>query len=381
MDFSYSEEQTMFADSLGRLLTDHCDDARRRAVLAQEDVFHSPGLWRQLADLGLLGLPFEEDLGGFGGGADNIMVAEIEIGRHLALEPFLSTVIMGGGAVRLAGSPEQKKALIKPLIAGDLKLACAFYEPHARYDHFDVETRAEAGDGGYRLTGNKAVVIGGDCAEKLIVSARTSGDATDKDGLSLFVVDASAEGVEVRPYRLVDGRGSAEVSLDGVMVSTSDRLGDEGAAWPIIDHVVDLGTAALCAEAVGAMEKANEITLQYLKNRQQFGRPIGSFQVLQHRMVDMTIEKEQAESLCLWANLEADNTDTMTRQRAVSACKVEADTAARFISEASVQMHGGMGVTEEYELSQFVRRLSMIQATFGDVDHHLQRFGRLTAAG
>jgi alkylation response protein AidB-like acyl-CoA dehydrogenase len=224
------------------------------------------------------------------------------------------------------------------------------------------------------------VVIGGDCADNLIVSARTSGATANKEGLSLFIVDASAESVSKRTYRLTDGRGASEVWLDDVSVSAEHLLGEEGNAWPVIDHVTDLGTAALCAEAVGAMQIVNETTLEYLRTRQQFGRPIGKFQVLQHRMVDMMIEKEQSESLALLASMDADKTDTAVRHRAVSAAKVEVCNAARFISEAGIQMHGGIGVTEEYLLGQFVKRLNVVQATFGDVDHHLQRFGALTAA-
>ncbi len=380
MDFDYTEEQTLFSDSLRKLLEDNYSDTQRRAVLEQEDTFHSEALWQNYAELGLLGIPFSEDQGGFGGSAIDVMVAELEFGRHLSLEPFLANVILGGGVVRLAGDADQQSNLIEPMIAGEIKLACAFGEPQSRYDAFDVETRAEKSGNGYKLDGRKAVALGADCADKLIVSARIAGDVADKDGLCLFVVDAKAQGVDVNGYRLSDGRGAAEVMLDGVEVGASDLLGEEGKAWPVIDHAVDLGTAALCAEAIGAMERANDLTLEYLKTREQFGRPIGKFQVLQHRMVDMMIEKEQAESLALLACMDADKTDAEVRQRAVSAAKVTVGNAARFISEASIQMHGGIGVTEEYMLGAYVKRLSMVQATFGDVDHHVQRFGALTAA-
>jgi alkylation response protein AidB-like acyl-CoA dehydrogenase len=380
MDFAYSEEQTLFSDSLRKLLEDKYDDRQRREVLADEESYHSESLWQAYAELGLLGIPFDEDLGGFGGSSIDIMVAEIEFGRHLSLEPYLANVILGGGAVRLAGNLKQQQALITPMIAGELKLACAFGEPQSRHDAFDVETRAEATGDGYQLTGQKAVVFGGDCADMLIVSARTSGDVADKDGLSLFVVDAKAEGVSARGYRLTDGRGAAEITLDGVIIGRDDLLGEVGKAWPTIDHVIDMGAAALAAEAIGAMHRANDLTHEYLQTRQQFGRPIGKFQILQHRMVDMVIEKEQAESLALLASMEADNPDARLRQRATSAAKVQVGNAARFITEASVQTHGGIGVTEEYMLGQYVKRLAVIQATFGDVDHHLQRFGALSAA-
>ena len=380
MNFEYSEEQNLFSDSLRKLLENKNTDANRRKVLEQEDGFHSEALWQNFADFGLLGIPFDEKFGGFGGSAIDVMIAEIEFGKHLSMEPYLASVILGGAAVRLAGSEDQKQALIAPMIAGELKLACAFGEPQSRHDFFDVETRAKKYGDSYKITGAKAVVIGGDCADSLIVSARTSGATANKEGLSLFIVDASAESVSKRAYRLTDGRGAAEVWLDDVSVSAEHLLGEEGNAWPVIDHVTDLGTAALCAEAVGAMQIVNETTLEYLRTREQFGRPIGKFQVLQHRMVDMMIEKEQSESLALLASMDADKTDTAIRHRAVSAAKVEVCNAARFISEAGIQMHGGIGVTEEYLLGQFVKRLNVVQATFGDVDHHLQRFGALTAA-
>jgi alkylation response protein AidB-like acyl-CoA dehydrogenase len=375
MDFDYSEEQTLFSDSLRKLLEDTYSDTERRKVLAQEDGFHSETLWQSYAELGLLGLTFPEEMGGFGGSAIDVMVAEIEFGRFLSLEPYLASVILGGGALRLGGTAEQQSRLIEPMIAGELKLACAFGEPQSRYDAFDVETRAEKSGSGFTLSGRKAVALGADCADRLIVSARSAGGPADKDGLCLFIVDAKAAGVSVNPYRLSDGRGAAEVTLENVQADADDLLGEAENAWPLIDHVIDLGT-----EAIGAMEKANELTLEYLKTRQQFGRPIGKFQVLQHRMVDMTIEKEQAESLALLACMDADKADPAVRNRAVSAAKVEVGTAARFISEAAVQMHGGIGVTDEYVLGEYVKRLSVVQATFGDVDHHLQRFGALTAA-
>jgi alkylation response protein AidB-like acyl-CoA dehydrogenase len=380
MDFDYTEEQTLFSDSLRRLLEDKYSDSQRRDVLAQDDTYHSEALWQDYAELGLLALPFDEGMGGFGGTAIDVMVTELEFGRHLSLEPYLASVILAGGALRLVGNADQQSRLIEPMVAGEMKLACAFGEPQSRYDAFDVETRAEKSGNGFKLSGRKAVALGADCADKLIVSARIAGDVADKDGLCLFIVDTKAPGVSVNGYRLSDGRGAAEVTLDGAEVGADDLVGEEGNAWPVIDHVVDLGTAALCAEAVGAMERANDLTLEFLKTREQFGRPIGKFQVLQHRMVDMMIEKEQSESLALLACMDADKTDAVMRQRAVSAAKVQIGNAARLISEASIQMHGGIGVTEEYMLGAYVKRLSMVQATFGDVDHHVQRFGALTAA-
>ena len=237
MNFEYSEEQNLFSDSLRKLLENKNADANRRKVLEQEDSFHSEALWQNFADFGLLGIPFDEKFGGFGGSAIDVMIAEIEFGKHLSMEPYLASVILGGAAVRLAGSEDQKLALIAPMIAGELKLACAFGEPQSRHDFFDVETRAKKSGDSYKITGAKAVVIGGDCADNLIVSARTSGGTANKEGLSLFIVDASAESVSKRAYRLTDGRGAAEVWLDDVSVSAEHLLGKEGNAWPVISNI------------------------------------------------------------------------------------------------------------------------------------------------
>ncbi len=277
MDFSYNEEQTLFSDSLGRVLDDHCDDAKRRKTLAQTDEFHSETLWREISALGLLGLAFSEEHGGYGGSAIDVMVASIEFGKHLSLEPFLATAVLGGAALRLGGSAAQQEALIPQVIAGDLKLACAFGEPQSRYDLFDVETRAEFQGGEYHLQGQKAVVIGGDSADKLVVSARTSGGESDKSGISLFLIDTTANGVGIRPYRLVDGRGAAEVYLDQVQVPAAAMLGEEGAAWPVIGQVVDLGTAALCAEAVGPCRWPTTSPINTLENANSSGGPSGRF--------------------------------------------------------------------------------------------------------
>lgn len=373
MDFALSEEQQLFSDALRKMLEAQYAPEQRRAALDSEAGF-STDTWQHLAEMGLMALPFSEDAGGLGGTATDILIAGLEFGRSLTLEPFVASVVLGGGAVRLAGSAEQQEALLSGVISGDRKLAAAFLEPQSRYDLADVETRAASTGAGYSLTGRKAVVMGGDCADTFIVSAQT------ENGLSLFAVDAAAQGVSVRGYKLVDGRGAAELELDGVEVPADAMLGAEGSALPVIEHVADLGASALCAEALGAIEMINDLTLEYLKTREQFGRPIGSFQALQHRVVDLFLEYEHAKSLVYVAAMSADSTESRARARAVSAAKSYIGTKGRQIAKEAVQLHGGIGVTGEYQLGEYVKRVLAVDMMLGDADHHLERFGRISAS-
>lgn len=373
MDFSFSEEQQLFSDALRKMLEAEYSPEQRRAAIDSE-AGYSEGVWRHCAEMGLMALPFAEDIGGLDGSSRDILIACLEFGRSLTLEPFLASVVLGGGAVRLAGSPQQQEVLLAGVIGGETRLAAAFLEPQSRYDLSDVETRAEPCSDGYALTGRKAVVIGGDCADTIVVSARTA------KGISLFAVDARAEGLSVRGYKLVDGRGAAELELDNVAVPVDTMLGDDGAAMGVIEHVADLGASALCAEALGAIEMINELTLEYLKTREQFGRPIGSFQALQHRVVDLFLEYEHAKSLVYVAAMSADDTDASTRAMAVSAAKSYIGGKGREIAKEAVQLHGGIGVTHEYRLSDYVKRVLAVDMLFGDADHHLERFGRISAS-
>jgi len=379
MDFSYSEEQTLIANSLRKLLDDTYEQEARNGYL-ESDLGYSADNWRQYAELGLLSVPFAEEHGGFGGTSVDVLVLQTEFGRKLALEPFVPTVVMGGGAVRLAGSAEQQGEILPALIAGECRMAAALGEPQSRFDLNDVETSATADGYGYVLNGSKAVVMGGNVADKLVVSARTFGATTDTDGLSLFVVDAGADAVSRNSYRLIDGRGAAEVTLENVRVDGSALLGAEGGAWPVIEHLADLGNAALCAESVGAMEMINELTLDYLKMREQFGRPIGRFQVLQHRMVDLLMEYENSRSMALVAAMQADGEDATARARAVSAAKVYIAGNGRKMGQWSIQMHGGIGMTDEYMLGHYAKCINVLEQTLGDVDTHLARFGAISAA-
>ncbi|GGH30936.1 pimeloyl-CoA dehydrogenase small subunit [Alsobacter metallidurans] len=370
MDFDLTEEQRLLKDSVDRLLADaYGFDARKRIVASEGGV--SPAVWAQFAELGLLGLPFSEEQGGFGGGPVETMLVMEAFGRALVVEPYLATVILGGGLIRHAGSAAQQAAILPAVAAGERRLAFAHAERQARYDLFDVATTARPDGEGWVLDGQKGLVLHGDGADTLIVSARTAGATRDLTGLGLFLVDASAPGVSRRGYPTQDGQRAAEVTLTGVRVGPDAVLGDPKGALPAIERVVDEAIAALCAEAVGAMEASLQSTVEYLKTRQQFGTPIGAFQVLQHRSAEMVVALEQARSMAMLAAMMATAPDARERRAAVSGAKAQIGRSARFIGQQSVQLHGGVGVTMEYQIGHYFKRLTMIDTLFGDADHHL----------
>ena len=380
MDFGYTEEQTLFSNSLQKLLADNYDLEARRA-LVQDGPGYSEDLWKTYAELGVLGLLVPEQYGGFEGSLVDAMVVALELGKSLALEPVLPTIVLGGGALQLAGTDAQKEALLPKIADGSLKMAVAFGEPTSRYDLADVTTTAKADGDGYVLNGIKNVVLGGDAADKIIVSARTSGEGGhDTDGITLFIVDVAADGVSRENYRLVDARGGADITLLNVRVTNDDVLGPIGDACDLMEKISDRGAAIACAEAMGAFGRMNDITLDYLKVREQVGKPIGSFQVLQHRMADMLLEYEYAKSIVFQACMDADNEDATTRIRSVSAAKVYLGENGRRCCQDAIQMHGGIGVTQEYELGDFVKRMTVTEFLFGDVDHHVARFGATSYA-
>ncbi len=328
--------------------------------------------------MGLTAVALPECDGGFGGGAVDLMAAMEACGEALVVEPLLDH-IMATRLVSRAASPAQRAALLPGAIDGSRKLAFAALEPGRRYELAPTRTRARAASDGWVLDGEKCVVIGAPSADRLIVSARNAGHDGDAQGVSLFVVETRAGGVGLNPNRTVDGQRAADVQLEGVTLGADALLGPAGAALPLIEDAVDFGTALLCADAIGAMKFANDATLEYLKTRKQFGVPIASFQVLQHRMVEMYICCEQARSMAILAASKVDTaTDAAERQRAVSAAKVKIADAARQVSQESVQLHGGMGMTEELKISHTFRRLTMIAQRFGDADHHLERYAALT---
>jgi len=367
MDFNYTDEQNALRDTLSRFIAKDYPFEARRALAKSADGF-SRDHWKQFAELGLLALPFPEDFGGMNGNAVDTMLVMEAFGRGLVLEPYLATVVVAGHLIRDAGSAAQKEALLPSIASGELMLALAHYERGARYEVSRVDTAAKADGGGWTLSGAKAVVLGGGAADKLLVSAGTG------KGISLFLVDTKAAGVSVRSYMTQDGARAAEVRLDNVSVGADAIVGAQDAALPAIERALDYGIAALCAESVGIMAALDEATLEYLKTRKQFGQPIGRFQALQHRMVDMVIATEQARSMAMMAAVKADSTDAAERRRALSAAKAYIGQQARFVGQQAVQLHGGMGVVDELNVSHWFKRLTMINATFGDVDHHLGLF-------
>jgi len=374
MDFTLSEEQQLLKDSVERFVREEYAFESRRKLATSDEGF-SRANWKQIAELGWLGAGLPEEYGGIGGGAVERMIVMEQIGRGLVLEPYFATVVLGGGLLLEAGSDEQKRTLLPRLAAGELMLAFAHAERQARFDLHDVAAKAEKAGKGWRISGEKAVVLHAAAADKLIVSARTAGGRRDRDGVGLFVVDRSARGLTRRDYPTVDGLRASEVSFDGVEAEAT--LGEAGEGLAVVERVVDQAVAALCAEAVGAMQVLHDDTNEYLKTRVQFGRPIGQFQVLQHRMVDMFMEVEQSRSMMLLATLKLDEEDARERAKAASGAKVQIGRSGRFVGQQSIQLHGGMGMTEELRVGHYFKRLAMIDLSFGDVDWHLKRFAAL----
>lgn len=372
MDFEQSDEQRLLRESVDRLLADHYGFAQRRGYLAEPDGF-STQMWSRYAEQGLLGLPFAEEYGGFGGGAIEIMLVMEAFGRVLALEPYLATVVLAGAALRLAGNEAQRGAILPQVAEGRLTLAFAHGERQARYDLSDVLTTAKPAARGWVLDGAKSVVLHGDNAHRLIVSARVSGERDDPEGIGLFLVDAKANGVARRSYPMRDGTRAAEISLSGVEVTRADALGEPGKTFPIIERVVEAGIAATSAEAVGAMETMHALTLEYLKTRQQFGKPIGQNQVLQHRSAEMLIALEQGRSMAMLAAMTVDEPDSAERAHNIAMAKVGVGQASRFVAQNAVQLHGGIGMTEEYAVGHYFRRCMVIEHLFGDPTYHLSR--------
>jgi len=369
MDFNFNPEQTQFADALKRWIArDYSFDARRAIVHSEAGV--SSAAWATLAELGMTALPVPEAQGGFSGSAVDMLVVMQELGRGLVVEPYFATVL-GAEFLRLGG---RHAGLLEQVASGELILACALGERQSRHDMFDITTRAVPDGDGYLLNGAKKVVLHGAQAGMLVVSARSSGEGRGEDGISLFVVPLDAAGLRIVDYRTLDGLRAADIVFDNVRVDAGAIIGTPGAGWPILDAALDYGAGLLCAEAVGAMEAIFDATLDYLKTRQQFGAPIGKFQALQHRMADMYIHLEQARSMALLAAVKLGSEDAGERRRAVSAAKYRINLAARFIGQQAVQLHGGMGVTDELPAAHYFKRLATIELTLGDADHHLARF-------
>ena len=373
MDFRYTEEQLAMRDTVQRFVARSYDFERRRA-LARSELGYSAEAWAQYAELGLLGLPFPEAHGGLGGGGVDVMVVMEQVGRGLLLEPYLSTVVLCGGLLRDFGSQAQQQALLPRIASGKLKLALAAYEASGRYDLSHVAATATAAGGGWHLSGRKAVVLDAPSADCFLVSARETGGLTDAEGIGVFLVPRAAPGLQVLPYATQSGARAADLQLSQVWVDAQGALGEPGTGLAALQRSTDAAVAALCAEAAGIVAALNEATLAYLKSRKQFGVPIGAFQALQHRMADMYIAEEQIRSMAIIAAVHADVAEAAQRRRAVSAAKAYIGQAARFVGQQAVQLHGAMGVVDDFIVSHYFKRLTMIDMTLGDADFHLARF-------
>lgn len=373
MDFKLTEEQQMLQETAARLVRDAYTFDKRETFSASETGF-SPEFWQQMGELGLTAIPFPEELGGFGGtGVENMLIMQ-ELGRGITLEPYMESVILAGGLITQLGSDSQKEELLGAIASGELQAAVALDEPSSHYLLNDVQTTAKQDGSNWTLSGRKAVVIGGHTAGKILVSARTAGDVRDEQGISLFIIDPNAAGVSRRTYATVDGRKGCELFLDNVQ---GELLGTAGEAFAAITYQAGRAIAALCAEAIGAMEVACDMTLDYLKQRKQFGVPIGKFQALQHRMVDMRTELEQATSMTILAACVADEADSDERSRTLTAAKFLVNRSARKVAEEAIQLHGGIAMTWEYSLAHYAKRLVMISHQLGDDDHHLEAYAKL----
>jgi pimeloyl-CoA dehydrogenase small subunit len=375
MDFDLSQDQRLLKEGVERVLSERYDFGQRKKYLAEPRGWSSEQ-WSRYAEMGLLALPFAESDGGLGGSVVDTMIVLEAFGRALVLEPYFATVVLGGGCLRFGGSPDQRARLIPRICDGSLLLAFAQAEKQSRYDLADVATVARRSGNEWLLNGRKRHVLHGDCADKLLVTARIDGDRRERSGLGLFIVDGHAAGVSRRGYVTQDRLRAAEIAFEDVSVGADSVIGEPGAALPIIERVADSALAALCAEAVGAMGRAHEITLDYLKIRKQFGTTIGSFQALQHRAVDMLIKVEEARSMAMYAAMMSNEPDALERARAISAAKVQIGHSGKFVGEQAIQLHGGIGMTDDNQVGHYFRRLTMIEFLFGDTAHHLAALAR-----
>ncbi|MBR2118947.1 MAG: acyl-CoA dehydrogenase family protein [Afipia sp.] len=374
MDIQFTEEQELLRSSIQRLLRDQYDFDTRRKIVATEEGW-SKKHWSAFAELGLLAAPFAETSGGLGGGPLATMIIMQEFGRHLVVEPFFETVVLAGGLIEDVGTDTQREEFLPPIMAGEAVWALAWTEGRSRYDLNNVATTAKRSGDNYILNGAKAAVIGAPWADKLIVSARTLGGPRDNAGVSLFIVDRQSAGLHLQSFKTIDWRRAAEITLKDVSVPAGRLLGVEGKGVTALEACRDRAIAALCAEATGAMAELNTATLEYSKTRKQFGAALGTFQVLQHRMVDMFIALEEATSLTQHLNLTVADRDPQGSKLA-SGAKSKIGEAARFVGEQAIQLHGGMGMSDELNVGHYFKRIAAINIQFGDPTYHLLRYAR-----
>ncbi|MFC3609336.1 acyl-CoA dehydrogenase family protein [Stutzerimonas tarimensis] len=379
MNFNLTDEQRMLQQAISRLVRTEYGFEHRQSFSALAEGFSS-AFWQQLSELGLCAVALPEAYGGFGGGGVEVMLVMTELGRGLTLEPYLQSAVLGSGLLAQLGSEAQLDHWLPRLGSGEVRFAVAFEEPQNHYQLHAVQTHAERVEGGWRLSGRKAVVMGGHAADQILVSARVAGASHDPHGISVFMVDPEAAGVARRAYPTMDGRRASDLFLDDVFIGAEHLLGEPGEALAAMRYQQGRAIAAQCADMVGAMQVACELTLDYLKTRRQFGQPIGQFQALQHRMVDMQTELELATSMTVLAASYADADESTERSRALAAAKYICVRAGRYIAEQAIQLHGGIGLTWEYSLGHYAKRLVMASHELGDDDHHLDAYAALIEA-
>ena len=375
MNFELSEEQKMIQQSVERFVQENYD-LTNRVKISSEDPGYSQDYWTAMAELGWLGLAFSEEDGGFGGNQIDTLVLMEQFGKGLVLEPFLANIVLGGGAIKRGGTPAIKESVLPNLIEGNLQVTLAYAEEQSRFDIEDVATAAREDGSNFIINGKKSMVLNAESADKIVVVTRTSGSQVDEDGISLFLVDATSKGVERENFPTVDGLRASEITFTDVEVSSDNLIGEKDKGFSILQAVVNDAILALSAEAVGAMEVLYKDTVEYTQQREQFDHPLSDFQVLQHRMVDMFMEYEQCKSLLLRATMETVQ-DPILAQRTVHALKHLIGKSGIFVGESAVQLHGGMGVTEELRIGHFFKRLLVIDSQFGNSDFHLDKFTSL----
>ena len=375
MNFELSEEQKMIQQSVERFVQENYD-LTNRVKISSEDPGYSQDYWTAMAELGWLGLAFSEEDGGFGGNQIDTLVLMEQFGKGLVLEPFLANIVLGGGAIKRGGTPAIKESVLPNLIEGNLQLTLAYAEEQSRFDIEDVATAAREDGNNFIINGKKSMELNAESADKIVVVTRTSGSQVDEDGISLFLVDATSKGVERENFPTVDGLRASEITFTDVEVSSDNLIGEKDKGFSILQAVVNDAILALSAEAVGAMEVLYKDTVEYTQQREQFDHPLSDFQVLQHRMVDMFMEYEQCKSLLLRATMETVQ-DPILAQRTVHALKHLIGKSGIFVGESAVQLHGGMGVTEELRIGHFFKRLLVIDSQFGNSDFHLDKFTSL----
>ena len=375
MDFTFNEEQTLIQDQVDQFIQKEYDWERRQS-LSNSELGYGDDNWKKFADLGWLGISVSEESGGFGGSAIESMLIMEAFGKGLVVEPFLETIIMAGAIIDDHGTEEQKNEILEPTISGEMQLALAYAEPQSRFNLEDVVTEAKADGDEYILNGYKSVVMNGPASNKLIISARTSCSQFDKSGISLFIVNSDTDGLNKTNYKTVDGRRASDITLENVKISKSNLIGEVDKGFDILDSAIDKSILAISAEAVGAMEVLYKTTVEYCKTREQFGTAIGKFQVLQHRMVDMFMEYEQCKSLLYMATMKFEE-GAQDAKKAISGLKYQVGKAGKYIGQQAVQLHGGMGVTDELNVGHYFKRLTTVGTIFGNTDYHLKKYSSL----